>query len=666
MVISPFQDAQAMSFQTSPITGNTNTASGTVIPDQSTNNQGNWQDEAITCAISGGTTGAVLGLAFDGPGAVVCGLAGAGIGGVVGWIMGYFSSASGGNSAGELAMRSYYASLLANQTNYGLAWAHTNAYNVNQVVPDTQLYMARNAEWAAKQLYDYQTLHNQSHVWNPSYVYDNSLVCNATLADIWQTAMNYNSVLNLFTTLSNQFTGTYASMEWAYSTSVSATYQQFGAGSYGRIQVGMAISISNTSHFIDISDKMPIWIMDATGAASKADTITLTDSSGSGNSVDIPAMAANGIYPITLSQLGLKSGRYSITSANATEYSAFGIFGSDPITGNKAYPAILETNDDQGNEVVVKLIINYPGVSWANPIILIGTQGTGTGQQQIALGNKQIWNDMSASSSECDNLATTALSYGQTYFNQVVAANGNVPTPWADIVMPDPDQIANMNQSQLVALFYAYLNTMKTWFLTSTILTPGNITTTTGLNLLVRGAVYNNLGHEVIGNQTIYTPYFMTAAQQIKLGWNNLTQAGMIGTWYNARTIVGSNTTANFTYVEFSTGWRMHVDEMLYNGSPVSSVNLTLHTWDFIINGDLNSTHPPGVLSDLDWIIAHWYYIAAIVGIIMALAWIPTRSNAIGIIGILLIIVAAAGWYLAGDHSILSLFSGLGLNLWGK
>jgi len=641
-----------------------------------------WQEGAVTGAAAGGLAGVAIGTAFDGPGWVVCGLVGLTVGAGIGAIASLFMPGDG-NGGAEEAMREYYAGQIMNETNYGLSWAHTNAHNTGTIIPDTQLYLARNAEWAAKDLYDYQTANGLSHVYNASYVMGKSLVCNGTLADIWQTAYNYQSVLNLYTDLTDQFTGTYSSMSWSYDggeitpggTSALKVFSPSGTA-YGKIQLGMTIPITSTNNFVQVSNRVPIEILTIGSGAS---TLHITADNGNVTNVQLTG-GAKTIQEVNMTSLGLASGRYSFTvpAEDNARFEAFGIIQSDALSNNPAYPALMLTHEASGQEMFDYLTVDISGgiyiVQNANMVqVNLNAQCSNptisVSDTTLTASLRQALIDLSAANSEGKNLTSISNSYAQTYYNQVVAANGNIPTPWADIVMPDPDQLANMNDQQLIAMYHSYLIAMKSWFNTSHILTYDNITISAeSANLLVRGSVYNPAGHMIVANRTVFTPYLTLSDAELKLGWNNITQPGFLETWYNANTITAATQTKNMTYIEFGTGWKMHIDEIYYQNESVQSVNLTIHTWDFVINQDLNDSHPPSTLTDLQWIIAHWYYIAAIAGVICLLAAVATRNMSVLVVGAILLIAAAGGWYLSGDHSILS-WAGLNiekLNLWGK
>jgi hypothetical protein len=169
----------------------------------------------------------------------------------------------------------------------------------------------------------------------------------------------------------------------------------------------------------------------------------------------------------------------------------------------------------------------------------------------------------------------------------------------------------------------------------------------------------------MVSNQTVFTPFFMVTNETLRTGWNNISQEGFLMTWYNARTINADLTTTNYTYLELGPGWRFHIEEIWYKNASAENVTLTVHTWQFIIPPTPNLPIPTQAETDVQWLIDHWYYIAAVVGAILVLAWIPTKSAAIGVIGLVLVIAGVAGWYMSGDHSLLS-WAGLAINMWGR
>jgi hypothetical protein len=166
-------------------------------------------------------------------------------------------------------MREYYAHQLINGTNLELAWAHVNANNVGTVIPDTQLWFARSAEYAAQNLYQYQTINGLAHTYNASYVIQNSLVGNDSLADLWQTMSNYNTAFSSYTGLGQQFISTYGSMEWGIGTGTSQDLIVDSTGD-ARIQLLTYMDLGSGSHWTEMAANQPFYLINTASSASGA------------------------------------------------------------------------------------------------------------------------------------------------------------------------------------------------------------------------------------------------------------------------------------------------------------------------------------------------------------------------------------------------------------
>lgn len=569
---------------------------------------------------------------------------------------------SGGNQATAQGQRTYYAEELLNNTAYGLAAAHTNAHNVNAAIPDTTIYMARNAEWAAAQLYEYQTAHSLSHLYNASYVLAHSVVTNDTLADLWQTMFNYNSVFEQYTTISSQFAGTFANMNWDIElAAASGGTLRATSGQYMRMQLTEEITPTSSAQWVEIAANATMYVISPT--QNGAVHLKLVSSATGATTWYNSTMKPSQIDAITLGGLGLPSGRYCLESSN--DIMVCGIFGNDPFGSGTSSPAILVTSFvSSGNSENFTGIdyYNVGGSTWGfRTVTNSGTGGAntlivndGSTDHTLAIGTNMA-NDMISAASECRNLTSIANSYAQTYYNQLVAANGNLATPWSDIIFPSTAQLENMNSQELTALYYSYLLMERSWFNTSTILTPANVNITpNSAYLLVRGSIWNAAGKELVWNTTVWTPYFMMNTTTIKLGWNNVTQMGFAETWYDATTIQSTTRTTNFSYINLVPGMRMHIDQIYVNGTATVNDTLAVKTWDFIITQNQTTLRPPQVQTDLQWLLDHWYYIAALAGIVFLAAAIAVRNTTVAIIGLILLAAALVGWYMAGDFSLLS------------
>jgi hypothetical protein len=617
----------------------------------------------------------------------VIGVAGFGVGAGVGAVIGFgvgvtaaviynwvFGAGSGGNGGGAQSLRNQLISTITNATNEGTAAATVAANRIATITPDTTLQLARTSEYVARQLYDIQNLTGGPYNYNASYVLSHAYACNDTLAMTWADAYTYNSYYALYTGLSQQFVGTYSTLTWKIEPGLygSSGIQTIGYGQDARVQVGMSYYIDNEQKFVQVYNGVPLYLINTQDSAETA-TLHITDYTGRMTNVSLNC-ASDGIQIVDLKALGLMSGRYCFTVDTGKEYiwDVFGVMLSDTIGSGSVQPGMLFTADVSGQELFRTLDFGSTALTHGN--LGIGTEYSppyimvtdGVTSASVSLGN---WlSDLTAANNEGQNLTRTANSYAQTFYNQVVAAHGAIATPWADAVMPNPEQIHNLSPMMLQALYYSYLIRERDWFNTSHILTPQNVSITpASANLLLRGAVYNPQGKEMVSNQTMFTPFFMVVNQTLTKGWNNISQEGFLMTWYNAASINAplNHTTANYTYWEFGPGWRFHIEEIWYANQTVNNVTLTVHSWIFIIPPTPTIPRGTQAQTDVQWLIDHWYYIAAVVGAILVLAWIPTKSTPIGVIGLILVIAGVAGWYLSGDHSLLS-WAGLAINLWGR
>ncbi len=611
-----------------------------------------WQEGAITGAAAGG----IMGTAVPGLGTITGILGGAMIGALASFFM---PNNGAGDGAAAQEMRAYYAGQIVNNTDDSLEWAHTNAANVATVIPDTQLYLARNAEFAAQQLYQYQTAQGLAHTYNASYVISHSLVANDSLSDLWQVELNYNAVLNFYTDLSEQFVGTYSSMNWAVGNGQSQQVQ-IGNGAAARLQFVNYEALTGSANWLEVQANQSMYLINY---ATTTQTVTLHIRSGADNSVtsENVTLPSSGVENFNLTEFGLVNGRYAFYTSQPRVLMA-GILGADPLTNNVPPAGLLVTSKSGNNETFAVLWGNneryltsdpaQASMSGLYPTISVFNGGQWIYSDQLS----QPIRDINIAVNECSNLTSIANSYAQTYFNQLTAANGDLATPWADCVFPDPDQMSNLNDEMRVAAYYSYLIVEKNWFLNHTILTPDDVNISAeSAHLLVRGTVYGTSGNLLVGNNTIWTPFVMLSNTSLHLGWNNITQTGFVCTWYNGNTILDNNTFSNFTYVPITLGDRFYIDQIWYNNASVASVNLTVHAWTFYLhNSETPTPHPPGVEDDLAWLVAHWYYIAMLAGIVFLVAAIAVRNTTVAIIGLILLAAALVGWYMAGDFSLLS------------
>ena len=73
---------------------------------------------------------------------------------------------------------------------------------------------------------------------------------------------------------------------------------------------------------------------------------------------------------------------------------------------------------------------------------------------------------MEASESNTTNQMEVANEYAQEYYNALVQTGpaGAGIVPFADIVMPDPDQLSDMSVQEIEAAYIAELNQMEAFY----------------------------------------------------------------------------------------------------------------------------------------------------------------------------------------------------------
>ena len=210
-----------------------------------------------------------------------------------------------------------------------------------------------------------------------------------------------------------------------------------------------------------------------------------------------------------------------------------------------------------------------------------------------------------------------------------------------------------MTEQEIKAAYYAELDEMEQYYKTdSGSYSWNNVTISVqSSNLTVLGSIYAANGTEVCGPNTVWVPYTMLSSSTLKLGWNNLTQSGFCLILGNATSLNANATFSNFEYLKFSSGWRFDISSMLYQGRPATSVDLQVDTVDQIWPTNLSGVTPTGnSITDTQWLIDHWYYLAMGIGLIVFIGGIVMRSGMILGIGILIALVGVGAYYVTAGR----------------
>jgi hypothetical protein len=650
--------------------------------------QPNWNNWAKV--VTSASTGALIGSAIC-PGVGTA--AGAAVGAICGVIWAYLSNgenngAAYGNAANILA--DDYMNLTINSVN----WAHTQNYNTLQLYGTSLYFFVQKAEWAAKQLYDYQTAHSYPHIYNPSYVLGASDVSNGTQAYQWAMEQGADSIFQGLSNTSNNFVGDYASMGWSYSC--------------GEVGSGSPLVIQSTASSNSIMSGMDTAILGCTGdgyewgnwACNTTLMLVNPDSvphnekivvlNSTGHSVwqfTETNMAPGSIWDFSLNDHNLASGVYGISVDGGSVGSPY--LTSGWLCGDNG-PA-LNTSDIYAPGVLI-VAQNGSGVKalgyvgeWIDNLEIIGASFPDAGYRFIALndGTAGPWITFSASSAHYalsiqqllkdqllirSHIGTEMVSinsFAQTYFNALVAGTAGPALP-PSIIFPDPSQLANMTWQQIYAIYIAYEQNLATWFQTHSSLNDTQVNISIqSLDLLCRGPLYyaNNTLMAGSDNNTVYTPYVSIANWSLTVNHrSNWTQPGFIIIWGEAANLNNLSAMAPMVkYVSTVAGDWLRPLQIYYQGHAVTSENLTVTKLSFIVPPKQGGLNGPQSESIVAWIIQHWYLLAMVFGVIVLLGGIMVRFWIIVVVGLVLVAAGVLGWYVASGG--LDMFKFLGLSV---
>lgn len=604
-------------------------------------------------AALGAVSGAAVGtMVADGPGA----LAGAVVGGVWGAIAGYFYQDRADAAVYSGAKDTYAANVRTILTNY-LNMAKVDAQNEIANYEAWSLYYARKAEWAALQLYQEQTNNSQTHTYDPYYVLSRSEVANGTLAAAWHIAATYEAILNSNKDLANSFVGTYSGMQWGYKLSGTSNFLYSGLSTNNPLIVKVLYQLADFS-----STSMPTNTKYATfSAGSPILLINCADSAINNHTVTITARNGTAVYneSISLSAWGVKlvyvpvSGEYNLR-APVSNLRAYAICGKAIASSYTLTPYVLPMVMGANETLTLKSVnSNYDA------------RGFFCYSTATIVDISQIHTDMSAIANKVLTMLNQANSFAQTYYNTLVSEGGGANRVMPDVVFPDPDVMANMTAEEIEAIYLAYMRTVQDWFGNYSVMDPANVNISQeSLDLKCRGSIYYANGTLMYANTTIFTPYISLENMHLVLGRNNMTQPGFAVKWGDNASLadwMALNKLTEVRYISLSVGDYFIIEEMMRGNETITETDLTVHTVRYVTIGedDLEPITPPQSATDAEWLMAHWYMIAVVLGALLVLAWVATRNTAIGAIGLLLLLAGGAFWYLNDSGSATGLLSGL-------
>ena len=147
------------------------------------------------------------------------------------------------------------------------------------------------------------------------------------------------------------------------------------------------------------------------------------------------------------------------------------------------------------------------------------------------------------------------------------------------------------------------------------------------LELVCRGAIYNQIGEQVVGDDAVWTPVVYLRDQAVPVGESTWMQTGLVMVWGTASSLDGweSDGTA-MRLVEVSPGYSFDVEEMKYQGNGTDLVVLEVTSYTEWAQIDLtpipDSITPPESVSI--------YLIIAIAALLVAAAFVTGRYKGRG------------------------------------
>jgi hypothetical protein len=596
--------------------------------------------------------GAIGGLAGGGVGAIPGAMAGLLITPVVMYLTEHNSNAY--QSSGAAAV---YCQNLRNNTDRAMESYWQNAENLVNLYDTSGFMYARYAASAADMMYDYQTAHNISHVYSAEYVLSNSPIMNDMMSIMNQSLGCYNNLFKNYVDLSQTFIGDESSCTWGLNGASPGTCIS-SYSSNARLDMEWTYKINcGNGQYVYLPKNATITLFAATGTGASALGFTVKNANGTTIFSD---NAGTGAGEVRVYHLNNSIGRYSITEAAPGYSQFFGLAAPDITNSGSVVPCVIPVHDvgnavnfwypcSWGSDSTHDGQVSY---SYGSGSLFFEVNGAGN-SQWTTISLQKHFNALHDVQNNYSSMIAIANNAGQTQFNAQVASNGTTPRISPDIAFLDPNQMKGLTYQQMYAIYVAYLNAMKGYFENYSQMSPGFVNVSgESFDLICRGAIYNENGVQIFDNQTIFTPYISLADMTLVIGNNSMTQPGYFLTWARGSSIASTDLTnaTSIRYVQFKAGTKFHIEEMTFKGARVTTQTLTVTklVWVYGDQGQ-NETRPPQSITDTQWLIAHWYLFALVLGVILLMAAVMTRSMVVVVIGVIALLAGAIGWYLAGD-----------------
>ena len=533
-----------------------------------------------------------------------------------------------------------------------------------------EYFFIRQAQYAARELYIAQDEAGTSKVYDQYYVMKESTI-NAQLAETYEWATKqYQALFDPYNELGTTLTGNFETAKYGlYLCSGGTNEYNTVSPSTPNSKVGFSEELEFKKYYWFNDTPEITYVCGYNAATFTMYNITgaaiLTDSTTPGAYKHVTTEFPAGYYKFDIPDKLTGAKLYAKNTIPFLTSSIGSIFGfkrsSDPLEGITV--PLFSPNDDfvECKADGTYLITCGAGTAdWARLGFAESadtTTGTGFRNTSRSVDVKDMVHDLKALADKIKAVQVNANNFAQSYYNAIVAS-GDPGQDWGLplMLLPDPSQMEGMSWEQIYALYVAYLQNAYEYYQDHADQMNDALVNISGesLKLKVRGAILNQTGVQICDNSTVWTPYITTADAHLELGYNLWNQGGYAIKWGSCTDLANFTQAGTVGIISLANGYKFYIQEMMYDNQTVSEVDLTVTTLRLTLVNGTTPPAPPGTLTDLDWIIGHWYYIAILGGIVCLMGAIATRNTPILAAGLVLIAAGAIGWFLAGDHSLLS------------
>jgi hypothetical protein len=516
----------------------------------------------------------------------------------LGYLWGLLNGASLAQSASMGADSANYAGNIYNNTLNALSMGQAEIKNSGNFYNYSKFVFERYTESSAWALYDKQKLNNEAYVYDSGYVLGHSPVVYSLLSTLVHCDGIYNTVFYPFRSYGATFIGNVQNTNWQVtygvnaltSTATSNTNMALDFGSFIKPTGNDYVFLSNATTFTVIPTVAEVvdhsfYILD------KNDNIVFSGSpTGVGTIHKYKFTGESGLYKVHMGD-SIMYADYVANNYVGTNYVFHGMYVEDFSTNHMLEYFYVPVSN-------VLMWYGYGDASMATPIevnnndvyIILNPETYETHKISVY----DMLRVLNLLDGYFNSLVTTCNSFGVTAYNAQVASNGNAPRIAPDAMQLDPNQLSDLTPEQIYAIYISYINALKDAMENYTKLDPGLINISgASLDLICRGTIYDNTGHALGDNTTVFTPYISVSNYKLKIGNNIINQTGFYLVYGNSTNITNFDTDKQTVqYNSYKYGTNFNILEMMYKGEKV--VTKWINTTQIVyLYGNNNGTITP-------------------------------------------------------------------------